>query len=111
MSDLSRRKCVPCERGVPKLSEEEIAKLQNQLSRAWEIIDGQKIRREFKFNDFKEALKFINRVGGIAEAEGHHPDIHNFYNRVILELWTHAIGGLHENDFIVAEKINRLEAE
>ncbi len=69
---------------------------------------GKKIYRPFSFKDFKEAMAFVNKVAAIAEGEGHHPDIYIFYDRVNLELWTHAIGGLSENDFIVAAKVNDL---
>ncbi len=73
----------------------------------WENVEeGKKIRRELKFADFKEAMAFINKVAEVAENEQHHPNFHIFYNRVILELWTHAVGGLSENDFILAAKIN-----
>ena len=65
-------------------------------------------RREFEFADFKEALAFVNAVGEIAEDEGHHPDIHVHWNKVTLVLWTHAIGGLSDNDFIVAAKVDRV---
>ncbi len=70
--------------------------------------DSKKIFREFTFKDFAEALRFVNTVATIAESEGHHPDIFIWYNRVKIELWTHAIGGLSENDFIVAAKINAI---
>ncbi len=74
----------------------------------WELNRGatHKLEREFKFKNFKTALAFVNKVGAIAESEGHHPDIHIYYSKVLLELYTHAIGGLSENDFIIAAKIN-----
>lgn len=75
---------------------------------AWKIIDNKKLSREFKFKDFKEAMAFVNHVADIAESEGHHPDIYIFYNLVRLELSTHAVGGLSENDFILAAKIDTL---
>ena len=75
---------------------------------AWIVIDDKKISRGFKFNHFNQAIFFVNKVADLAEAEGHHPDIHIFYNKVSLELSTHAIGGLSENDFILATKIDRL---
>lgn len=79
----------------------------------WKLIKDAKsaswrISRDFQFRDFKESIAFINKVAAIAESEGHHPDIHCFYNKVKLELWTHAINGLFENDFIVAAKINQV---
>ena len=73
--------------------------------------DRRKIRREFHFKDFKETIGFVNRVARLAEEEGHHPDMFIFYNRLIVELWTHAIGGLSENDFILAAKMDRLRSD
>jgi len=84
---------------------------QNYLSQVlgWAIVEnGKKIAKEFAFKNFKEAMAFINNVADLAESEGHHPDIHVFYNKVTFELWTHAIGGLSDNDFIMAAKINHL---
>ncbi len=104
---LSEKKCVACEGGTPPLNESEIAGYMAEIS-GWEIIDNKKIRKEFKFKNFKEAMTFVNKIAEIAEAEGHHPDIHIFYNRVNIELWTHAVGGLSENDFIMAAKIEQL---
>lgn len=75
----------------------------------WKVNDGKKLKREFKFKDFKEALSFVNKIGQIAEEEGHHPDIELRWGRVEVELSTHAIGGLSVNDFILATKINRLQ--
>ena len=87
---------------------EEIQKNKSQLKNDWKVIDETRIRHEFKFKDFKQAIAFVNKAADIAEEEGHHPDIHIHYNRVVIELWTHSIGGLSENDFIMAAKIERL---
>jgi 4a-hydroxytetrahydrobiopterin dehydratase len=104
---IVERKCVPCEGGTPPLTAEEITNYKSQIPN-WQISKDQKsISREFRFKDFKEAMSFINKVAELAEREGHHPDIHVSWNRVRLELSTHAIGGLSENDFILAAKINR----
>lgn len=105
--DLNQKHCVPCEGGTPPLSEEREDELLGQISN-WSLIrDGEhKIRKQFKFADFKKALEFVNKVGEIAEQEQHHPDIYIFYNRVQMELFTHAVGGLSENDFILASKID-----
>ncbi|MDP3795077.1 MAG: 4a-hydroxytetrahydrobiopterin dehydratase [bacterium] len=81
-----------------------------QLKTSWTVLDETKIRREFTFRDFPEAMAFVNKVAQLAESENHHPDMHIFYSRVVIELWTHAIGGLSENDFIVAAKIEELVA-
>jgi 4a-hydroxytetrahydrobiopterin dehydratase len=103
--DLTQKKCVPCEAGTPPLDAGVILELAKNVP-VWKIIDNKKLSREFKFKDFKEAMAFINRVAEIAETEGHHPDIYVFYNLVRLELSTHAVGGLSENDFILAAKID-----
>ena len=104
--ELAKKHCVPCEGGIPPLSEGREEELLKEI-RGWELVrEGtHKLRKEFTFKDFKEAMDFVNRVAEIAEQEGHHPNICIFYNKVKLELWTHAIGGLHENDFVLAAKI------
>jgi 4a-hydroxytetrahydrobiopterin dehydratase len=107
MDNLSQKHCVPCEGGTLPLPENAVAEYL-RAAPEWKAIDGKKIAREFKFKDFKAAMAFINKVAEIAEAEQHHPDIYIFYNLVKLELSTHAIGGLSENDFIVAAKIDLL---
>ncbi len=106
MNDLLKKKCVPCEGGVmffnKKQAEEYVAKVSG-----WTLSDDVKqISKEYKFKDFLGAVNFVNKISEIAEEEGHHPDIHIFYNRVRLELSTHSIGGLSENDFILAAKID-----
>ena len=105
---LIQKKCVPCEGGLPPLSAEKIKGYLAQLKNPWEVLDNKKIRREFVFGGFKEAVVFVNKVAEIAEQENHHPDIHIFYRKVVIELWTHAVGGLSENDFILAAKIEAL---
>jgi len=107
--ELTHKKCKACEGGVKPLSikdeDDYLAQVPN-----WDINreDIHKIERTFKFKDFVQALNFVNMVGTLAEDEGHHPDITIFYNRVILDLYTHAIKGLSENDFILASKIDAL---
>lgn len=105
---LHQMKCGPCDGGTPALGSEKIDEFRKQLNADWQVIDGKKIKRDFKFKDFKEAIAFINKVADIAEDEGHHPDIYVFYNKVTLELSTHAIGGLFDNDFILSAKIDRI---
>lgn len=108
MENLTDKKCIPCEGGVDPLSSEGIEAFMNIVP-GWVLVEaGDRIKREFKFKDFIESMAFVNKVAEIAESEGHHPDIHIFYNKVNLELYTHAIGRLHENDFIVAAKINEI---
>ena len=105
-NDLLKKKCVPCEGGMFPLIREEAQKLLEQIS-DWELSEDVKnISKQYKFKDFIGAINFINNVAELAESEGHHPDIHINYNKVILELSTHAIGGLSENDFILAAKID-----
>ncbi len=104
--DLLNKKCVPCEGGVAPLTSEEAEKLLTQVD-GWKLDEtGKLITKEYKFTDFIGAIDFVERVSDVAEMEDHHPDIHVFYNRVVLELYTHAIGGLSENDFILAAKID-----
>jgi 4a-hydroxytetrahydrobiopterin dehydratase len=108
MNNLTDKKCIPCEGGVDPLSKEGITEFL-KIVPGWALGEtGDRIKREFQFKDFKESMAFVSKVAVIAEAENHHPDIHIFYNKVNLELYTHAIGGLHENDFIVAAKINAI---
>lgn len=104
--DLTQKKCLPCEGGVPKLTARESEKLLPLVS-GWEIQD-EKLHKRFKFSNFVQAMKFINQVADIAEAENHHPDFSVHYNRVEFTIWTHAIDGLSENDFILAAKIDAL---
>lgn len=108
MSSLTQMKCVPCEGGVPPLGKAEVKKFLAQLS-GWSV-SGKWVTKEFKFKNFLDAMKFVNRVADLAESEGHHPDIHIHYNRVRFDIWTHAIDGLSENDFILAAKIDALPA-
>ena len=114
--NLLNKKCVPCEGGAKPLNHEEIVVYMEQIV-DWTLVEGQnsnvresglgaKISREYKFQDFIGAINFVNNVAEIAEGEGHHPDIKINYNKVMLELSTHAIGGLSENDFILAAKID-----
>jgi 4a-hydroxytetrahydrobiopterin dehydratase len=107
MTDLAQKKCVPCEGGVPAFGKSEVENYLSQL-KGWSR-NGKWITKEFSFTDFVAAMKFVNKVADIAEAESHHPDIHIHYNRVRLEIWTHAIDGLSENDFILAAKVDGLD--
>lgn len=105
MKDLADRQCVPCEGGVAPLDVEDQRRFLAQLTCKWEVVNGTKIRCRFAFDSFIEAMVFVNDVAAIAEAEGHHPDIHVFYGVVVIELTTHAIEGLSDNDFVLARKI------
>ncbi|KKP99174.1 MAG: pterin-4-alpha-carbinolamine dehydratase [Microgenomates group bacterium GW2011_GWC1_38_14] len=107
MTDLSQKHCVPCEGGDPPLTEEEEDGLIKKVNGWFLLRDGEhKIRKVFKLKSFKEAMRLVNSIATIAEKEGHHPDIYIFYNKVQIELFTHAVGGLSENDFIMASKID-----
>jgi len=108
--DLLARHCVPCEGGTPPMPRAEAEALLAQVA-GWQVIDGEplKIARSIKLKDFAQAMAFVNSVAQLAEAEGHHPDFCVSWNRVRLELFTHAIGGLSENDFIMAAKVNQLK--
>lgn len=110
--ELTRKHCTPCEGGVPPLSGAQVEDFLAALTE-WRLTpDGQRIRREWRVRNFAAGLDFFNRVSQLAEAEGHHPDLHLVgYRNVAVELWTHAIGGLSENDFILAAKIDQLPVE
>jgi 4a-hydroxytetrahydrobiopterin dehydratase len=111
MGELAEKVCVPCRGGVPALSEAEAGDLLANVPE-WRLMDGVKrIERTFRFPSFAEALAFVNRIGEIAETEGHHPDITFGWGYATVSLFTHKIKGLHENDFIVAAKIDRLPAD
>jgi len=99
-----KNKCRPCNDKEPPLKGEALANLQRELTDGWKVIGEHHLEKEYSFKNFKEALDFTNRVGAIAEEEGHHPDISLSWGKVKLQLWTHKIGGLSENDFILAAK-------
>ena len=108
MENLTQRHCEPCRGGTPPLRGEAIARLQRELDREWQVVDEHHLERTFRFADFRGALAFTNRLGELAEAEQHHPDIHLSWGKVIVDLWTHKIDGLSENDFILAAKADAL---
>jgi 4a-hydroxytetrahydrobiopterin dehydratase len=105
---LVQKKCVPCEGSTPRLAGPDIALLIPEVP-GWEVAEeNRKLTRRFTHDDFKQAMAFVNRMADLAEAEGHHPDFSVRYSVVDVTLWTHAIGGLSENDFILAAKLNEL---
>jgi 4a-hydroxytetrahydrobiopterin dehydratase len=110
-TDLARRKCKACDDGGGRLNQADIQTLKQKLPGNWSLEGDQKLEKTFEFSDFKEALAFTNRVGEVAEQEGHHPDIYLTYGEVRLELSTHSANGLTENDFILAAKINELNPQ
>jgi 4a-hydroxytetrahydrobiopterin dehydratase len=107
MNELKSKTCVPCRGGVSALTSEEISPLLAELS-DWQVVENHHLLKEFKFRDFVSALEFTNKVGAIAEAEGHHPDILLRWGSVEITIWTHKIDGLTESDFILAAKIDAL---
>ncbi|MGH7141051.1 MAG: 4a-hydroxytetrahydrobiopterin dehydratase [Minisyncoccia bacterium] len=112
MSNLSSKRCVPCEGGREPLSREQATELQKELDQEWMLVDdAHLLARTFRFPDFKTAMQFANDIARIAELEGHHPDLTISWGSVGVELSTHAIGGLSENDFILASKIDELPSK
>lgn len=105
---LTDKKCIPCEGGVPALKKPEIEKLLVEIHSDWKQKDYSKICRSFAFVNFKQTMDFVNKVANLADEEGHHPVMHVEYAKLKIELWTHAIKGLSENDFILAAKIDTL---
>jgi 4a-hydroxytetrahydrobiopterin dehydratase len=104
---LENKKCIPCEVGGDPLKPEEVAIFARDL-KDWKVIENKKITRQFKFKDFNGSMSFVNKVAEIADREGHHPDIYISYNKVNIELTTHEVKGLTENDFIMVAKIDKV---
>ncbi len=107
MSDLSSRQCIPCRGGVPPLQGQEITNLLTELD-GWEVVNQHHLEKTFSFANFREARQFVNRIGDLAEEQGHHPDICFGWGRAEITIWTHKIDGLTESDFILAAKIDKL---
>jgi len=107
MTELASKTCVPCRGGVPPLAGKELEALAKQVPQ-WEVVNDHHIKRTFNFPDFLQALAFVNKVGEIAEAQGHHPDILLSWGKAEVTTWTHKIDGLTESDFILAAKIDKL---
>lgn len=108
MTELTQKKCIPCEVGGSALTLDEAHALMAQIPQWTLADDAKKITRMFTFKDFAGALQFADKIGAIAEEEGHHPDLHVSWGKVVVDLSTHAVGGLSENDFILAAKIDQL---
>jgi 4a-hydroxytetrahydrobiopterin dehydratase len=111
MSELAARRCEPCRGGTPPLTAAQIEPLQSQLDPGWQVVDGHHLSRLFKFQNFAEAIAFVNRVGGMAEEQGHHPDVYLAWGRARIDVWTHKIDGLHEADFVFAAKCDVLYSQ
>ncbi|MDQ6826614.1 MAG: 4a-hydroxytetrahydrobiopterin dehydratase [Candidatus Eremiobacteraeota bacterium] len=106
-SSLADKTCIPCRGGVPPLSADEIAPLGDQLGSEWEVVNNHHLCKNYNFENFKEALAFVVRVGEIAEQQRHHPDVYLSWGKVGLEIWTHKIDGLTESDFVLAAKCDK----
>ena len=106
MSDLAKKDCLPCKGGVPPLTREQCIPLLKQLSN-WSVERDHHLTRTYTFPDFAKALAFVNRVGEMAEQQGHHPDIYLTWGKVRLDIWTHKIDGLTESDFVFAAKADQ----
>ena len=107
MSELAERQCVPCRGGVPPMKGEQINEMSSQLP-DWQVVNEHHLQRNYRFKDFGESLDFVNRVGELAEEQGHHPDICFGWGKADITIWTHKIDGLTESDFVLAAKIDKL---
>jgi 4a-hydroxytetrahydrobiopterin dehydratase len=105
---LAQKQCVPCQGGVPPLTGDALQNLHYQLGNGWELVKGHHLEKKFTFPDFVTALAFTNKVGVVAEEQGHHPDIHLAWGKVRVVIWTHKIDGLTESDFVLAAKVEQL---
>ncbi len=110
-NQLIESKCVPCQGGIEPLKGQAIYDLAKGISSNWQVINEHHLEKEYKFKDFAQALEFVNKVGRLAESQGHHPDIYLSWGKVKLTIWTHKIDGLHKNDFILAAKADELLLE
>lgn len=105
---LAALDCKPVKKGAPALRGDALEGFAAKLGRSWQVVDGHHLTKQFDFKDFRQALEFTNRIGALAEAQDHHPDIALSWGKVGVTLWTHAVGGLSENDFILAAKVDGL---
>ena len=108
---LSNKTCVPCSKGTPPLKGRPLLELHKLLGNGWKVIEEHHLEKEYLFPDFSKALAFTNKVGAIAEQEGHHPDIFLAYGKVKIVLWTHKINGLSESDFVLAAKCDEINGK
>ena len=104
---LSDKTCVPCHGGIPALTTGEVSRIKTEVP-FWSVIENHHLERTFRFPDFVAALAFVNRIGALAEEQGHHPDIMLAWGKVAVTIWTHAVNGLTESDFVLAAKIDKL---
>jgi 4a-hydroxytetrahydrobiopterin dehydratase len=108
MSELAKKECIPCKGGVPALEGAELEGLTDQLGNDWKVVEAHHLEKDYGFTNFRKALDFTNRVGELAEAQFHHPDIFLAWGKVKITIWTHKIDGLTESDFIFAAKADQL---
>jgi len=108
---LSERECIPCDGGVPPLEPDEIKDFLQEISKGWKVVKNHHLIKQYKFDDFASSWEFVNGVGEIAEEEGHHPDINFGWGYAEIKIFTHAIDGLSESDFILAAKIDEVEQQ
>ena len=108
-SELTGKRCVPCEGGIPALKDDEIKKYKKELARGWNVVNKKKLFKAFSLVNYKQTIDFVNKIASIAEEEGHHPVLHVFYARLEIELFTFAIDALSLNDFILAAKIDQID--
>jgi len=106
MSKLTERACAPCSKGTPSLNDQQREELGREVS-DWTVVGGRRIRREYRFKTYMDGVRWVPLIGQIADSEDHHPDIHVLYKKVLVELWTHTVDGLSENDYIVAAKFDQ----
>lgn len=107
MARLCDLKCSPCRGGISPLKGDQLGELAGEVS-LWQVVEEHHLRREIEFHNFAEALEFVNRIGALAQEQGHHPDIFLSWGRVQIEIWTHKIDGLTQSDFVLAAKIDTL---
>ncbi len=110
MSELSAKHCIPCKGGIPPLEPPAIAELLQQLHNSWSVVDDHHLVKTYPFPDFAQALDLVNRIGAVAEDEGHHPDLYLAWGKVRVEIWTHKIDGLTLSDFVLAAKCDDVAA-
>jgi len=108
ISELAKKECKPCDRGTAPLKGDALKQIQSKLDGGWRVLDEARLERVYKFPDFAHALKFVNRVGEVAEVQNHHPNISFTWGEARIEIWTHSVNGLTESDFVLAAKISEL---
>lgn len=108
MAALAEKECAACKGAVAALKGNELNKMKQELDGGWQVVNEHHLEKDYKFKDFREALSFTNKVGELAEAQGHHPDIYLAWGKVKVTIWTHKVNGLTESDFVLAAKADRL---